>query len=126
MYQKDKYLVCVYQVYSDIKSVLSSTACGTDLRMMVKRFELINFSVYLLFFREPFILFYGWRTRLQPIRTAAEIPVHIKILPVQQPPLYQKFSQKAIELRVLGMTYKEIAASLKISEKTAKRACKPI
>lgn len=61
---------------------------------------------------------------MQPIRTAAEIPVQIKILPVQQPPLYQKFAQKAIELHLLGMTYKEIAESLNIGMKTVKRACK--
>ncbi len=35
-----------------------------------------------------------WRAQLQPIPTAAEITVHIKILPVHQPYLYQKTIQK--------------------------------
>ena len=61
--------------------------------------------------------FRGW-TRLQPIRTVAEIPVQIKISPVQQIPLYQKFAQKAKELHLLGITYKEIAECLNIGVKT--------
>jgi len=43
--------------------------------------------------------------RLQPIRTAAEITAHIKIQPAQQVPLYQKLTQKATKLRLLGMSY---------------------
>ena len=66
----------------------------------------------------------SWRTRLQPIRTSAEITAHIKILPVHQPYLYQKLSQKATQLRLLGMSYQEIAKSLNITKKTAIRACK--
>jgi hypothetical protein len=65
-----------------------------------------------------------WRTRMQPIRTAAEIHAHIKILPVQQPHLYQKITQKAIELRLLGMSYPQIAKALNINKKTARKACK--
>ena len=57
---------------------------------------------------------------MQPIRTAAEIHAHIKILPVQQLPLYQKIAQKAMELRLLGMTYPQIAKALNISKKTAR------
>jgi len=49
--------------------------------------------------------FDNWRTRLQPIQTAAEITAHIKILPIHQPYLYQKLSQKATQLRLLGMSY---------------------
>ena len=67
---------------------------------------------------------YHWRTRLQPIRTAAEIIGHIKILPVHQPYLYQKLSKKATELRLLGMSYQQIAKSLNINRKTATKACK--
>jgi len=66
----------------------------------------------------------NWRTRLQPIRTTAEITTHIKILPTRQPDLYQKLSKKATQLRLLGMTYGEIAKSLKINRKTATKACK--
>ena len=65
-----------------------------------------------------------WRTRLQPIRTAAEITAQIKICPVQRVYLYQKYSQKAKELRLLGMSYEQIAKSLNISKKTAINACK--
>ena len=66
----------------------------------------------------------NWRTQLQPIRTAAEITAHIKILPARQPYLYQKLSKKATQLRLLGMTYQQIAKSLNIHKKTAIKACK--
>jgi len=64
-----------------------------------------------------------WRARSQPIRTFGEITAHIKILPVHQPYLYQKLSQKATQLRLLGMSYQQIAKSLNITKKTAIRAC---
>ena len=63
-----------------------------------------------------------WRTRTQPIRTAAEITARIKIEPVQPLYLYQKLAQKATKLRLLGMSYPQIAKALNISIKTAKRA----
>jgi len=66
----------------------------------------------------------SWRTQLQPIRTIGEISAHIKILPVHQPYLYQKLSKKATQLRLLGMSYREIAKSLNINKKTATKACK--
>ncbi len=50
-----------------------------------------------------------WRTQLQPIRTIGEITAHIKIFPVHQPYLYQKLSRKATQLRLLGMSYEQIA-----------------
>jgi len=65
-----------------------------------------------------------WRTRLQPIRTAAEITAHIKIFPVHQPYLYQKLSKKTTKLRLLGMSYEEIAKNLNTSKSTIIRACK--
>jgi len=65
-----------------------------------------------------------WRTRLQPIRTAAEITAQIKIYPVRRVYLYQKFSRKTKELRLLGMSYQQIAKSLNISKKTVICACK--
>ena len=61
---------------------------------------------------------------MQPIRTAAEIKAQIKIYPVRRVYLYQKFSQKAKELRLLGMSYQQIAKSLNISKKTVINACK--
>jgi len=59
----------------------------------------------------------------QKIQTTAEITAHIKILPARQAYLYQKLSRKAIQLRLLGMTYEQIAKSLNINKKTATRAC---
>ncbi len=50
---------------------------------------------------------------MQPIRTAAEITAKMIIPPLQQIPLYQKLSKKITELRLLGMSNKEIAKSLK-------------
>ena len=38
----------------------------------------------------------------KPIRTAAEMTVHIKILPVQQPHLYQKLSPKSNSTASIG------------------------
>jgi len=64
------------------------------------------------------------RTQLQPIRTAAEMTAHIEILPVRQPYLYQKLSQKATQLCLLGMSYEQIAKSLNINKKTVVKACK--
>jgi len=65
----------------------------------------------------------NWRTQLQPIRTIGKISAHIKILPARQPYLYQKLSQKATQLRLLGMTYGQISRSLHINRKTATKAC---
>jgi len=65
-----------------------------------------------------------WRPRLQPIRTAAEITAHIRIFLVHQSYLYQKLSQKATQLRLLGMSYQQIAKSLNINKRTAMKACK--
>jgi DNA invertase Pin-like site-specific DNA recombinase len=61
---------------------------------------------------------------LQPIRTAAEINAHIKILPAQQLPLYQKLAQKATELHLLGMSYRQIARSLNVGKNTVIKACR--
>jgi len=63
------------------------------------------------------------RTQMQPIGTIGEISAHIKILTAHQPYLYQKLSKKATQLRLLGMTYGEIAESLLTNRKTATKAC---
>jgi len=77
--------------------------------------------------------FIGWtinnqllllRTRLQPIRTAGEITATIRVQPVQSIYLYQKLSQKARELFLLGMSYNKIAKTLKVSKNTIIKACK--
>lgn len=61
---------------------------------------------------------------MQPIRTASEITVNIVIQPLLKVPLYQKLAQKVTELRLLGMSYVQIAKALKIHKKTASKACK--
>jgi len=58
----------------------------------------------------------------EPVECASEINVHIKILPVRQVPLYQKVAQKATQLRLLGMTYRQIAKSLHVSKKAVLKA----
>ena len=65
-----------------------------------------------------------WRTQLRPIRTTGQITASIKILPVHQPYLYQRLFKKATQLRLLGMSYEDIATSLNINRKTAIKACK--
>jgi DNA-binding CsgD family transcriptional regulator len=52
----------------------------------------------------------------------AEIQAHIKILPVKHPHLYQKLSQKAMELHLLGLSYAKIGKILGIDPKTVKKA----
>ena len=61
---------------------------------------------------------------MQPIRTISEISAYIKIFPARQIPLYQKISLKAKQLHNLGMSFQQIAKSLKIGETTVIRACK--
>ncbi|GAI09091.1 unnamed protein product, partial [marine sediment metagenome] len=60
---------------------------------------------------------------MQPIRIAVEITAQIKISPARRVYMYQKFSRKAKELRLLGMSYEQIAKSLNISKKTVINAC---
>jgi len=67
---------------------------------------------------------YHWRTRLEPIRATAEITAHIKILPIRQPYFRQRLSQKATQLRLLGMSYQQIPKSLNINKRTALKACR--
>jgi len=86
--------------------------------------SLVRLKVFLRFTRYEQRDTILWRTQLQPIRTTAEAAAHIKILPVSQPYLYQKLSQKATQLCLLGMTYEQIAKSLNINRKTATKACK--
>lgn len=60
---------------------------------------------------------------MQSIRTASVIAAHIKIQPAQQLPLYQKLAKKATELRLLVMSYPEIAKALNIGKNTAIKVC---
>ncbi|HAZ10313.1 MAG TPA: hypothetical protein DCY56_04330 [Candidatus Omnitrophica bacterium] len=56
----------------------------------------------------------------------AEILAHIKILPVKHPHLYQKLTQKATELHLLGMSYLKIGKILGIDPKTVKKATEDV
>ena len=64
-----------------------------------------------------------WRTRWVPIRTLSLIPMKIKITMNDVVPLYRKISPKVKELKALKIPEKDIAAMLKISIKTIKKAC---
>lgn len=59
---------------------------------------------------------------MQPIRTASELEAHIKIYPTKDIPKYEKHAQKVAELRLLGMTFKQIAQSLGITERVTENA----
>ena len=63
-----------------------------------------------------------WWTRLQPIRTAAEIVTKIIIEPENSIPVYQKISKMVKELYALGMTFQAIGESLGVDWKTARKA----
>ena len=63
-------------------------------------------------------------TRLQPIRTAAEISVKIIIETENTIPVYQKISAKVKELHALGMSFQAIGKSLGVDGKTAIKAYK--
>lgn len=63
-------------------------------------------------------------TPLRLVSSATEITAQIKICPVRRVYLYQKYSQKAKELRLLGTSYEQIAKFLNISKKTAINAYK--
>jgi len=63
-------------------------------------------------------------TPLRLNSSSTEITAQIKIYPVRRVYMYQKLSRKAKELRLLGMSYEQIAKSLNISKKTAINVCK--
>ncbi|MBF0123596.1 MAG: helix-turn-helix domain-containing protein [Candidatus Omnitrophica bacterium] len=50
--------------------------------------------------------------------------VKIIIEPLQSQPLYQRFIEKANELKALGMSQREIAQAIGISRRTVRNACK--
>ena len=64
-----------------------------------------------------------WRTLAQPIRTAAIITSRVIIEPTNTPALYQKLSEKAKQLKALGMSTDAIAKALGVSPRTVQRAC---
>jgi len=62
------------------------------------------------------------RTRSQPIRTIAKLPVRIKIRVEQGMSIHEKLKSRVIELKTLGMPREEIVSRLKISRKTVRKA----
>jgi len=54
----------------------------------------------------------------------AQITASIKILPVKPLLLYQKLAPKATQLRLLGLSIKEIAKRLEVSKGTVENALK--
>jgi hypothetical protein len=62
-----------------------------------------------------------WR-RTQRIRTAAAIPLQAVIVDDAELPVYMRISDKAKQLRELGMSYRAIARALGVSDKTIAKA----
>ncbi|HYB27840.1 MAG TPA: hypothetical protein VEF89_14575 [Solirubrobacteraceae bacterium] len=61
---------------------------------------------------------------MQRIRTAAGIPVDAAIIDRADVPIYVRIADKAKQFRELGMTDREIARALRVTDKTvAKAAC---
>ena len=67
-------------------------------------------------------LFEQWWARLHPIRTIGEITARIPIKSIQQVPLYQRIAPKVTQLRLLGMSYKQIGQALNVSPSLASKA----
>ena len=63
------------------------------------------------------------RTRVLPIRTFACVQLKIKLQPVWQPPIYQQLSEKAVQLRKLGMSNQQIANKLNTHRTMIRKAC---
>ena len=63
-----------------------------------------------------------WRTQWGPIRTAALIPVKVKVPLNPTIAVYQKLAPKIKEMKAFGMSYREIYVSLKIDKKTISTA----
>ena len=59
-----------------------------------------------------------WRTQWGPIRTAALIPVKVKVPLNPTIAVYQKLAPKIKEMKDLGTSYRDIAVRLKIDKKT--------
>ena len=125
-------MVAMHRFHDERCGVAEGLGLLPPLVSLVLRTRPVSLSFAALIFHPPDALdsassptdIKSWRTQLQPIRTTAEITAHIKILPAQQPYLYQKLSRKATQLRLLGMPYGQIAKSLNINKKTAIKACK--
>src|SRR3989338_4370039 len=77
---------------------------------------------YTFHITQTYCLSMKWWTRLQPIRTVGEIPARIPIKPTQQLPLYQRITTKVTQLRLLGMSYKEIGQALNVSPSLARKS----
>jgi len=61
------------------------------------------------------------RTKEGPIRTVSQIPMKLKVPCHQTLPIHEVLAPKIRELKVLGMTNRDIALRLKIDRKTVKK-----
>ena len=68
----------------------------------------------------------GQWTRSQRIRTTAELEVVADVVDPADPPARNEIGLKARRLHDLGMTYREIAGAVNVSEKTVARAVRDI
>jgi len=64
----------------------------------------------------------AWWTRSQTIRTEGEMLFEVARVDLQEPPSYQKISEKAAHLRHLGMNPNRIAGHLGVDRTTVTRA----
>ena len=62
-----------------------------------------------------------WWTRLQPIRTASEIPIEFAVF-TQDPFAFQSIGAEASRMRRLGMSLRAIGGALGVDEKTVRKA----
>jgi len=65
-----------------------------------------------------------WWTRLQPIRTAAEVALDFAIF-THEPFKYQRIGAEVRKLRALGMTLQAIGRALEVDEKTVRKILRP-
>jgi transposase-like protein len=64
--------------------------------------------------------------RLQPIRTASEVPVKIILQPLERIPLYQKLVKKVEELLLLEISFRAIGRIIDVNKITVMRTYKYI
>lgn len=66
-----------------------------------------------------------WWTRLQPIRTVAEVALEFAVF-THEPFVYQRIGDEARRMRKLGMTLQAIGKALGVDEKTVRKVVRRI
>lgn len=69
--------------------------------------------------RDPGFPEVPWWTRLQPIRTAAEVALEFAVS-THEPFIYQRIAAEVRRMRRLGMTLQAIGGALGVDEKTVR------